>query len=131
VLGIFFLEGFYDAVGDGGGFDCGTDVVGADDVGAGEDGGCVGGGGGVETVFHRGCGAIEQDGERWVLGEGVGEEALAGDAGEERQGELAELVEVSEERVVFVEAFAEAEAGVEDDLVAGNAGGGCGFDALG
>ena len=127
----FFLEGFYDAVGYGGGFCGGTDVVGADDVGAGEDGGCVGGGGGVETVFHRGCGTVQQDGERWVLGEGVGKEAFAGDAGEEGQVELAELVEVGEERVVFVEAFAEAEAGVEDDLVAGDAGGGGGFEACG
>ena len=47
----FFLRG-EDAVGDGGGFGGRADVVGADDVGAGEDGGCVGGGGGVEAVFH-------------------------------------------------------------------------------
>ena len=66
-----------------------------------------------------------------MLGEGVGEEAFAGDAGEEGQVELAELVEVGEERVVFVEAFAEAEAGVEDDFVAGDAGSGGGFEALG
>ena len=64
-----------------------------------------------------------------MLGEGVGEEALAGDAGEEREIELAELIEVREERVVFVEAFAEAEAGIENDLVAGNTGGERGFEA--
>ena len=61
----------------------------------------------------------------------MGQEALAGDAGEERQVEFAELVEVGQERVVFVEAFAEAEAGVEDDFVAGGSGSGDGFDALG
>jgi hypothetical protein len=41
-----------DSVGDGSGFDGGADVVGADDVGAGQDGGYVGGGSGVEAVFH-------------------------------------------------------------------------------
>jgi hypothetical protein len=65
-----------------------------------------------------------------VLGEGVSEEAFAGGSDEEGQIELAELVEVGEERIVFVEAFAEAEAGVEDDLVAFDAGGGGGFEAL-
>jgi hypothetical protein len=85
----------------------------------------------VETVFHGGCGSIEKGREGWVLGEGVGEEAFARGSGEEGQVELAELLEVSEERIVFVEAFAEAEAGVEDDLVAGDSGGGGGFDALG
>ena len=52
-------------------------------------------------------------------------------SGEDGQVELSELVEVGEERVVFVEAFAEAEAGVEDDLVAWDAGGGGGFEAFG
>ena len=65
-----------------------------------------------------------------MLGEGVSEEAFAGGSDEEGQIELAELVEVGEERIVFVEAFAEAEAGVEDDLVAFDAGGGGGFEAL-
>ncbi len=50
------LKGGKDAVGDGGGFDGGADVVDAEDVGSGEDGGYVGGGGGVETGF----------GGRWV-----------------------------------------------------------------
>ena len=45
--------------------------------------------------------------------------------------ESVELVEVGEEGVVFVQAFAEAEARVEDDFVARDAGGGDGFDALG
>jgi hypothetical protein len=127
---ISFLGSFYDAVGDGGGFDGGADVVGADDVGAGEDGGYVGGSGGLEAVFHGGCCSVEQEGERRMLGEGVGQEAFAGDAGEERQVESVKLVEVGEEKVVFFEAFAEAEAGVENDFVAWNAGGGGGFDAI-
>ena len=42
----FFFRG-EDAVGDGGGFDGGAYVVSADDVGSGEDGGYVGGGGGL------------------------------------------------------------------------------------
>ena len=66
-----------------------------------------------------------------MLGEGVGEEALAGDAREEREIKLAELVEVGQEWVVFVETLAEAEAGVEDYFVAGDAGGGGGFEASG
>ena len=41
-----------DAVGDGGGFDGGADVVGAHDVSAGEDGGYISGGCGLEAVFH-------------------------------------------------------------------------------
>jgi hypothetical protein len=66
-----------------------------------------------------------------VLGDSVGEEAFAGDAGEEGQVESMKLVELGEERVVFVEALAEAEAGVEDNFVAGDSGGSGGFDALG
>jgi hypothetical protein len=64
-----------------------------------------------------------------VLGEGVGEEAFAGGSGEQGQVELMELVEVGEEKIVFVEAFAEAEAGVEDDFVALDSGVGGGFEA--
>ncbi len=124
------LGGREDAVGDGGGVDGGADVVGADDVGAGEDGGYVGGGGGVETVFRRRT-FVEERGERGRLGESVGEEAFAGSSGEKRQVEFSKLIEVGEERVVFVEAFAEAEAGVEHDLVAWNACGGGGFEAFG
>ena len=46
------LVGGEDTVGDGGGIDRGADVMGAYDVGAREDRGDVGGGGGVEAVFH-------------------------------------------------------------------------------
>ena len=46
------LESFQDAVGYRGGFDGRSDVVGADDVGASEDGGYVRGGGGVEAILH-------------------------------------------------------------------------------
>lgn len=105
--------------------------MGADDVGTGEDRGYVGGGSGMEAVFHGGRGAVEQDSERRVLGEGVCEKAFAGGTGEDGQVKLAELVEVGEERVVFVEFLAEADAGVDDDFVAWDAGGNGGFDALG
>ena len=65
---LLFLEGFQNAIGYGGGFDGRADIVGADDVGTGEDGGYVGGGGGVEAVFHGGGGSVEKDREGWVLG---------------------------------------------------------------
>ena len=77
LVGREFLAGFEDLVGYGGGFDGGADVVGADDVGAGEDGGYVCGGGGVEAIFHGRCAAVEKNRQRRVLGEGVGEEAFA------------------------------------------------------
>ena len=60
VLSFFFCG--EDAVGDGGGFYGGADVVDAEDVGSGEDCGYVGGGGGVEAVFGGGCYAVEQCG---------------------------------------------------------------------
>jgi len=126
-----FFFGVEDAVGDGGGFDGGADVVSAEDVGSGENGGYVCGSSGLETVFHGGYGSVEQDREGGMLGEGVGEETLSGDAGEEGEVESLELVEVGEQRIVFVEAFPEAEAGVEDDFVAGDAGVGGGFEAFG
>ena len=66
-----------------------------------------------------------------MLSEGAGEEAFAGGAGEDGQVELAEAVEVGEEGVIFVEYFAEAEAGIEDNLVAWDAGGGGGFETFG
>ena len=47
-----WLFGGEDAIGYGGGFDGGADVVGADDMSAGEDGGYVGGCCGVKAVFH-------------------------------------------------------------------------------
>ncbi len=49
----FFVRG-EDAIRDSRRFYGGADVVGADDVGPGEDSGYVGGGGGVETVFDGG-----------------------------------------------------------------------------
>lgn len=66
-----------------------------------------------------------------MLGEGAGQETFPGGSGQDRQIELAELIKVGEEWVVFVEFFAEAKAGVEDDLVARDAGGDGGFEALG
>ncbi len=126
-----FLTGGQDAVGYGGGFYGGADVVRADNVCAGEDGSYVGGGGGVETVFHVGWGSVQVDGQRRILRQGVSEEALAGGSDEKGLVELAELVEVGEERVVFVEAFAETEAGIEDDFVARDAGGENGVEADG
>ena len=105
--------------------------MGAEDVGAGEDGCRVGRSGGVEAVFHGRYVSVEERRQRWVLGEGAGEEAFAGGSGEYRQVELAELVELSEERVVFVEYFAETEAGIDDNLVGWDAGGDSGFEALG
>ena len=59
--------------------------MGADDVGSGQDGGYIGGGGGVEAVYGRGCGTAEQDRQRRVLGEGVGEESFAGDSSQDGQ----------------------------------------------
>ncbi len=61
------------------------------------------------------------------MSEGVGEEALAGGSDEDGEVELAEAFEVREDGVVFVEALAEAEAGVEDDFFSRDAGrdGGC------
>lgn len=41
-----------------------------------------------------------------------------------------ELVEVGEERVVVVEALAEAQARVEDESIAGDAYRDCGFDTF-
>ena len=86
-----FLFRGEDAVGDGGGLDGGADVVDAEDVGSGEDGGYVGGRSCLEAVLRGRCGSVEQDGERRVLGEGVGEEAFAGDSREEGQAESVEL----------------------------------------
>jgi hypothetical protein len=131
LVGREILAGGEDAVGYGGGFDCGTDLVGAEDVGAGEDGGYVGGGGGVEAIFHGGRGALEKNRKGRVLGDGVREETFAGGSGKDGQVEPAELVEVGEEWVVFVEFLAEAEAGVQDDFVARDTGGSGGLEALG
>ena len=88
----------------------------AKDVGSGEDGGCVGGGRGLEAGVRRVQSQRADVGRR-----DSGEEAFAGEAGEDGLMQLVECVEVGEEGIVFVEALAEAEAGVEDDLVARDA----------
>lgn len=62
VFGLSGLDGVKDAVGDDGGFDGGADVMGADDVGSGEDGGYIGSGGGVEAVFSGGSCAAQENG---------------------------------------------------------------------
>ncbi len=71
------LAGVEDAVGDGGGFGGGADVVGAEDLSSGEDGGYVCGGGGVDAGFGEGRVFGEEDGEVGAVGESLGEEALA------------------------------------------------------
>ena len=109
-----------DAVGDGGSFGGGADVVDADDVGSGEDGGYIGCGGGMEAGLRGGRGYMNDAGAGGSR-EGMAEEAFAGDADEDGQVELAELVEVGEQGIVLVEVLAEAEAGVYGDLLAGDA----------
>jgi len=64
------------------------------------------------------------------MGEGVGEEAFARGSDEEGQAELVEALQVGEDGVVFVEALAEAEAGVEGDFFLKDAGGGDGCKAF-
>ena len=106
-----------DAVGDGGGVAGGADFVDAEDVGSGEDRGrvCDGGRELVDSLrMNR-----------------AGEKAFAGDAGEDWEAERVELIEVGEQRVVFVEDLPEAEAWVEDDFVSKDAGGSGGFQAFG
>ncbi len=98
-----------DCVGDGGGGAGGSGLVDADDGSSGEDGGGEGCDGGVFAGVGGG-GA----GDGGLL-EGVGEEGFAGEADEERVAEGEELGLAAEEREVFVEALAEAVAGVEDD----------------
>ena len=119
------MNGFEDGVGDGGGFTGRRDFVDAEDVGPGEDGGGVGGDGG-----SGGAGRLAHGGGV-LSGEIPWQETFAGDAGEDGEAEGVEIGEVGEEGEVFGAEFAEAEAGVEDDLIAGQAGGsGCG-DAFG
>jgi len=125
------LKSGHDSISNGGSFDCGTYVMGAEDVGSAQDGGYVCDCCGVEAIFHGRCRSIEKDGHAGIFGECMGEEAFAGDAHEKRQIELLEFGEVREERVVFVEALAESEAWVEDDLVARDASCCGGFEAFG
>ncbi len=89
----------------------------AEDVGTGQDGSDVGGDGGDAAGF---C-----DGEARGLdgGDGLAEEAFAGEADEERAVKLAEPAKAGEQDEVFMAALAEAEAGVQDDALGGDAGG--------
>jgi hypothetical protein len=91
-------------------------------VGSGENGSDVCGVCCVEAIVGGGRFALKGGGERGGVGECVGEEAFAGGSDEDGKVELAEALEVREDRVVLVEAFAEAEAGVEDDFFLGDAG---------
>jgi hypothetical protein len=120
-----------DAVCDGGSLGGWADVVDAEDVDAAEDSGYVGRGGGVEACICWGWHFVEDGGEVRSMGERVTEKAFAGGSDQDGQVKSVELVKIREQRVVFVEAFAEAEAGVEDDFVAWDAGGRGGFEALG
>src|ERR1039457_3723040 len=61
-------------------------------------------------------------GTRSSGGDVAGEKAFAGEAGEDGEAERVELVEVGEQGVILVEDLAEAEAGVEHDGLAGDAG---------
>ena len=96
-------------------------------MGSGEDGGDVCCSGGVETVVHGGRFSPKDGCKLRCLHEGVGEETLAGSPDEDGQVELAEVLEMREDGVVFVEALAEAKAWVEDDFFSRDAGrdGGC------
>src|SRR6266704_6690261 len=87
------LSGFRcceDAVGDDGGLVGWSDVVDAEDVGSSEDGGGVGDCRGELVARIPGLG-----GGTWGtrLGDGAGEEAFAGDAGENRKSEGLEHVQ--------------------------------------
>src|SRR5208283_3611255 len=101
-----------DAVGEGSGVARGANVVDAQDVRSGKDGRSVG------------CGScvLKRVG-RFRLRQGVAQEAFAREAGEQREVESAEPVELREQGEIFIENLAEAEAGVEDDCLATNAGG--------
>ena len=96
-------------------------------MGSGEDSADVCGVGSVEAVNRGGWFALKGCGKCCRVSKGVGEEALAGGSDEYGKVELAEALEVREDRVVLVEAFAEAEARVEDDFLSRDArrDGGC------
>ena len=117
-----------DAVGDGCCLDGGANVVDAEDVGSPEDCGYIGGGGGMKTGL-AGRDVSVKGGKAGVLGESVAEESFAGGSDKDGLVESIEVFQVGQEAVVLVETFAEAEAGVEDDPVAEDACGGCGFEA--
>lgn len=92
---------------------------------SGEDGRGVGGDRGMEPLgawWERVDEGIAEAGGR----DSMGEETLAREADQNRALESVERAEVGEEGVVFAAEFAEAEAGVEDDAIRGNAGACCG-----
>ena len=93
----------------------------AEDVGSSEDCDYIGGGRGMKTGLARRDVSVK-GGEAGVLGESVAEESFAGGSDKDGLVESIEVFQVGQEAVVLVETFAEAEAGVEDDLVARDAG---------
>ncbi len=115
------LEGSEDGIGDAGRFNSGVDIVNADDVRTAKDSCGVCGDGCVEALgdgWRRvGEGVADMRGR-----EGMGEEALAGEADEDRSAEGLQGAETGEKRVVFVAELSEAEAGIEDDSVERDAG---------
>lgn len=76
-------------------------------MGAGEYGGSGGGEGGIAALIG---GKVRTAGS-----EGTAEETFAREAREKRLAEGEQIVEVGEERVIVIEGFAEAIAGIEDD----------------
>ena len=94
-----------DRVGDGGGVAGCGDVMDAEDVGSGEDGGGVGCDGGVVAGVGRYVG-------------GFGEEAFAGETGEDGELEERSCARLARRVKFSCAEFAEAEAGVEDDVFA-------------
>ena len=102
----FMFDAAEDAIG---GLEDGANgghVVHAYDVGAFEDGGDDGGGGGAIGIFH------------FLLAE----ERLAGGADEDGQIETDHFAEAGDQFIVLFATFAEAEARIEDDAVAFDAG---------
>jgi hypothetical protein len=84
------------------------DVVDTDDVCAGEDAGGDGSSGGPDTLIGRSRFA--------VASQGGAEEAFAGSSHQEWITQLGKLRKFGEQFIILREAFAEADAGIEDDL---------------
>src|ERR1043166_3979108 len=89
-------------------------IVHADDVRALEDGDYGSRDGGGDALLDRGIDFIARD--------GPAEEGLARRAAGQREAECVELVESRQQRAVLFIALAEAEAGVEHDASAHDAG---------
>jgi hypothetical protein len=100
--------GICEAIGDAGDLHHFGDIVHADDVGAREDARGHSGGGAPDALFGRSRFA--------VMGESCSEEAFAGCAHEQGIPEFREPRKFFEQLVILREAFAEADAGIEDDL---------------